>query len=435
MVRRASLTPLRRVAALSLVALPSAALGQAADVLDDLRLPNSGFERGRFVTVRERPHPLYDPVPARIGAVELMPRLTIGAGYDSNIFAVRPATDDIVLRADARATASWERAGTAVEADAGVDRRQYLGQGAQSTTDYLLAGRLRYVVRRDTALFAGARAARETESPVDPSAPFNSRRPIQFDSRSAYAGAARDFGRLRIAARVAAEDRTYRNGTDFAGAPIDQSFRNRLLATAELGAEYQLSPDTSLFVQGLVNRRDYRNRPAAEPIRDSRGYRLEAGAGFMLTPLIRARLSAGYFHQDFDSPFFPTASGLAIRGRLDYAVTPLLTLGLTASRGLEESSNIETGAYVATRIGARADYELLRNLIVSATFSWERDRFEGLDRRYTIRRAGVGLRYRISRRFSLDVDYEGRDQDSFGTAPGRDFVRHQVTFGFTVQGI
>ena len=155
----------------------------------------------------------------------------------------------------------------------------------------------------------------------------------------------------------------------------------------------------------------------------------------MLTPLIRGRLSAGYFSQDFESPLFPTASGLAIRGRLDYAVTPLLTLGLTASRGLEESSNIETGTYVATRIGAQADYELLRNLIVSGALSYERDRFEGIDRRYAIKRATLGLRYRLSPRLRLDADYEARDQDSFGTAPGRDFLRHQVTFGITIQGM
>lgn len=425
----------RRAAALSLVVLPTVAAAQQADVLDDFRLETPDVERGRFVTVRERPQPLYDPVPIHLGSLELMPRTTLRTGYDSNVFATADATDDVVLRAIGGAAARWTRGGTDVQADAEVDRRQYLGQSAQSTTDYLLGARLRHSPRRDVALFAGARTARETESPVDPSAPLNSRRPIQFDSRSGYIGAARAFGRLRIAARLAAEDRSYEDGVDFAGAPIDQSFRSRLLTTLELGAEYRLSGDTALFAEASINRRDYRNRPALEPIRDSGGFRLEAGASFMLTPLIRSRVSAGYFRQDFESPLFPNASGLAIRGRLDYAVTPLLTLGLTASRGLEESSNIETGAYVATRIGAQADYELLRNLNISGAVSYERDRFEGIDRRYTIRRATLGLRYRLSPRLRLEADYETRDQDSFGTAPGRDFVRHQVTFGITIQGM
>lgn len=426
---------MHRAVALSLVALPTAAIAQQGDVLDDLRLEAPSTGRGRFVTVRERPQPLYDPVPIHVGSVELMPRATLRAGYDSNVFATANASDDIVLRAIGGAAARWTRGGTSLEADTEIDRRQYLGQGSQNTTDYLLGARLRHSPRRDIALFAGARAARETENPVDPSAPLNSRRPIQFDSLSGYVGAAREFGRLRVAARLTADDRRYEDGVDFAGAPIDQSFRSRLMTTLELGAEYQLGADTALFAEASINARNYRNRPALEPIRDSSGYRIEGGASFMLTPLIRGRLSAGYFSQDFESPLFPTASGLAIRGRLDYAVTPLLTLGLSASRGLEESSNIETGTYVATRIGAQADYELLRNLIVSGAISYERDRFEGIDRRYTIKRATLGLRYRLSPRLRLDADYEARDQDSFGTAPGRDFLRHQVTFGITIQGM
>ena len=83
----------------------------------------------------------------------------------------------------------------------------------------------------------------------------------------------------------------------------------------------------------------------------------------------------------------------------------------------------------------QADYELLRNLIISGALSYERDRFEGIDRRYAIKRATLGLRYRLSPRLRLDADYEARDQDSFGTALGRDFLRHQVTFGITIQGM
>src|SRR3546814_7475334 len=79
-----------------------------------------------------------------------------------------------------------------------------------------------------------------------------------------------------------------------------------------------MGPERSVFAITSLNRRDYRDRQPLQPERDSRGYRIEAGASFMLTPLIRSRISAGYFAQDFDSPFFSAVSGLAFRGRLDY---------------------------------------------------------------------------------------------------------------------
>lgn len=434
MAPRAALT-LRCAAILCCAGAPSAGLAQDPDLLNDFRLEGLEFPRGRFVTVRERPQPLYDPVQARIGTIEVMPRGRAQAIYDSNIFAIGNATDDIALRGIADLQANWSSGGLAVEAEAEIDRRQYLDFGRQSTTDYALGTAIRYTPRRDTGLFAGTRIGRETEALTDPAAPLNSRAPSQYDVRSGFVGAARSFNRLRIAGRVGAEDRSYSEGVDAVGEPIDQSFRNRTLYTAELAAEYELGPERSVFAIASINRRDYRNRQPLQPERDSRGYRIEAGASFMLTPLIRSRISAGYFAQDFASPLFSTVSGLAIRGRLDYTITQLLTLSLTASRGVEEASTIGTGAYVASRVGLQADYELLRNLILSAGLSYERDRFEDIDRRYRIRRATLGASYRLSPRLRLDAEYEARDQDSFGTSLGRDFVRHQVTLGLTLQGI
>lgn len=434
MAPRAALT-LRCTVTLLCAGTASAAFAQDTDILNDFRLESLEFRRGQFVTVRERPQPLYDPVPVRLGSVEVMPRVSTRAIYDSNIFAVGDATGDLVLRGIADVEANWSSGGFAVGADAEIDRRQYLDFGGQSTTDYALGSTFRYTPRRDTGFFAGGRIGRETEALADPAAPLNRRQPSQYDILYGFVGGARAFNRLRIAGRVSAEDRAYSEGIDAFGEPIDQSFRNRTLTTAELAAEYEMGPERSVFAITSLNRRDYRDRQPLQPERNSRGYRIEAGASFMLTPLIRSRISAGYFAQDFDSPFFSTVSGLAFRGRLDYAVTQLLTLGVTASRGVEEASTIGNGAFIASRAGLQADYELLRNLILTAGFSYERDRFEDIDRRYRIRRATLGASYRLSPRLRLDAEYEARGQDSFGTSPGRDFVRHQVTLGITLQGI
>lgn len=434
MAPRVALT-LRCTVVLFFAGAASAAFAQDTDILNDLRLEGLEFPRGRFVTVRERPQPLYDPVPAHLGRIEVMPRGRAQAIYDSNIFAIGDATDDIALRGIVDVEANWASGGWDIQAEGQIDRRQYLDFGGQSTTDYALGTAVRYTPRRDTGLFAGARIGRETEALTEPAAPLNSREPSQYDIRAGFVGAARTFNRLRVAGRVSAEDRSYSEGIDAFGEPIDQSFRNRTLYTAELAAEYDLGPERSVFAIASVNRRDYRNRQLLQPERDSRGYRIEAGASFILTPLIRSRVSAGYFAQDFASPFFSTVSGLAIRGRLDYTITQLLTLSLIASRGVEEASTIGTGAYVASRVGVQADYELLRNLILSAGLSYERDRFEDIDRRYRIRRATLGASYRLSPRLRLDAEYEARDQDSFGTSLGRDFVRHQVTLGIALQGI
>ena len=434
MHRRPTLNIFRWTAILSCAGMSSAALAQDADILEDFRIDPPRSTPGGFVTVRERPQPLYDPVPMRIGGIELISRATVQALYDSNIFAVSEATGDAALRAIASADATRVTGGTTLRAGVLLDRRQYLGHSGQSTTDYAVGTSVRHAIRRDSLVVAGIRAGRETESLTDPSAPLNSRRPSQYDYLSGSLGAGRAFGRLSIAGRAALDDRRYKDGRDAFGNPIDQSFRSRLLATGELAAEYELAADRSIFVQASANRRDYRDRRSPEPVRDSSGYRVEAGANFMLTPLIRSRIGAGYFRQDFEDPLYPTVSGLAVRGQFDYAVTPLVTLSLTGSRGVEESSTLGAGAFVATRVGLRADYELLRNLILSASSSYEKDVFQGIARRYSIKRGTLEAHYRLSPRYRLDAEYEVRDQDSVGAFPGRDFVRHQVTVGITIQG-
>src|SRR3546814_17231952 len=116
---------------------------------------------------------------------------------------------------------------------------------------------------------------------------------LQYDILYGFVGGARAFNRLRIAGRVSAEDRAYSEGIDAFGEPIDQSFRNRTLTTAELAAEYEMGPERSVFAITSLNRRDYRDRQPPQPERDSRGYRHQAGATVLLPPPTRRPHNAG----------------------------------------------------------------------------------------------------------------------------------------------
>src|SRR3546814_642978 len=134
---------------------------------------------------------------------------------------------------------------------------------------------------------------RSTAALAHPAAPPTRRQPSQSDIRDGFGGGALAFNRLRIAGRVSAEDRAYSEGIDAFGEPIDQSFRNRTLTTAELAAEYEMGPERSVFAITSLNRRDYRDRQPPQPERDSRGYRHQAGATVLLPPPTRRPHNAG----------------------------------------------------------------------------------------------------------------------------------------------
>ena len=423
------------VLAIAIAAAP-VANAQQSDVLQDFQNQSLDFPRGRgLVTVKERDQPLYDPRAYELGSIELLPRVDAETSYDSNIYAVRKATGDLVARLHPRVDATTTIGDAIFKVAGEADRKQYLGHPSQSTTDLALGSAIRYESSRDTSFYVGARLAKKTESRTDPDAPLNSQRPIRYDSVSTYVGGLHSFNRLRLAARFGAENRDYHNARDASGAVIDEHFRSRLLLTGDLAAEYGLTPDASLFIDGSVNKRDYGRASAIDPPRDSQGYRVTAGANFALTNLVRGQVGLGYFEQDFRSNAYPDPKGFAFKGKIEYLVTPLVTLTATANRGVEESSTPSVGAYVATQAGIGADYEFLRNLILSASVGYERDKFQGVDRRYTIGHAKLGAIYKLSPRVWLNADYDFRNQTSAGSFPGRAFARHQLMIGLTIQGM
>src|SRR3546814_17957039 len=58
----------------------------ATDGLGSVSTENP-FGRDRNISVLERRRPDYSPEPIHVGALELLPRIAIGAGYDDNLYA------------------------------------------------------------------------------------------------------------------------------------------------------------------------------------------------------------------------------------------------------------------------------------------------------------------------------------------------------------
>lgn len=417
------------------IVLPSHAFAQQSDVLEDFREESLQFKRSDNLAVRDRPQPEYDPVPFRIDGVEIMPSINIDTIYDNNIFAVRDASDDLIVRVKPRVTASTKFGSFDIATAAEVDRRQYLSTNSQSTTDYNLGLRGRLDIGRDGQIYAGTRNGQATEDRTDPASPLNLQEPVQYRYASAFFGAGQSFNRLRIAGRVGVEARNYEDGRDGFDVLVDQDFRNRTLFTSELAAEFAISPDTSVFINGKVNRRDYTKQPALLPSRDSRGYEVTAGTSFQLSQLIRSEIGVGYFKQNFADTGFEDVDGFAARAKLEYFITPLVTLTARANRGVEESSTLGSGAYVVTAFSLAADYEFLRNLVVSASAGYETNRFQDIDRRYSVASAQLGAKWQLAPRYALHAQYGFRDQDASGEFPGREFSRHRFLVGITIAGM
>lgn len=423
---------------LAATALPGAANAQLSDATDGVGSapPSKAFGRDRNISVTQREHPEFDPVPARLGILELTPSLAIGTGYDDNLFAVNaPRVDDAYLHVVPRLKIVRPSPNLKLTLNGQFDLTRYASRDTENQTNYRIDGSAQYVISNATTFDLSALHGRFAQERTDPDSPALTQRPIRFTISEATGTLTHVFNRLRLRGQLNVENRDYRDGRDALGGIVDQAFRDRTTIVGTGIGEYALSPSIALFGAGSYNVRDYRTRSGPVPARDSEGYEIALGSSFELGAKIRGSLRAGYLRQDYRDPFFEDVGGVLVRGDIEYFLTPLVTLAATIDRSINETGILDAAGYLSTTTSVRADYELLRNLIVSASVEKEKRDFNNIDRkddRWNYRATSI---YRLSPRIALRADLLHRSQSSDGAVLGRQFNKTRMSVGVTFSGL
>ena len=384
------------------------ALAQQSDATDGLGSVSSenSFGRDRNISVLERRRPDYTAEPIHVGTLELLPRIAIGAGYDDNLYA-QPDDEigDAYLRIRPRISLVRPSPNLKLSLNGELDLLRYADRSSENATQYSVNVGALYTISKSNTLNGGT----ATYTHV--------------------------FNRLRVRGVIDVENRNYGDSVTPDGTPIDQDFRDHTTYTGSAVGEYALSPSIALFVAGSYNKRDYRERIGPVAARDSTGFDLAAGASFELGRKARGALRLGYLHQDYRPAEFEDVSGFLVRGELAYFLTPLVTITGTVDRGIKETGVNGATGYLATNMTLRADYELLRNLIISAGGELEKRDFNNIDRqddRWTWR---ANASYLVSKRMALRFDVQRRTQSSWGFNAGREFTDNRVSVGVTFSGL
>lgn len=414
------------------------ALAQQSDATDGLGSVSSenSFGRDRNVSVLERRRPDYTPEPIHVGTLELLPRMAIGVGYDDNLYA-QPDDEigDAYVRIRPRLSLVRPSPDLKLSLDGELDLLRYADRSSENATQYSVNAGALYTISRSDTLNLTLRNGRYSQERVSPDSPTQASRPIRFTLSGGTATYTHVFNRLRVRGVVDVENRNYGDSLTPGGEEIDQDFRDHTIYTGTAIGEYALSPSIALFVAGSVNKRDYRERTGPVAARDSNGFDFAAGASFELGRKARGSLRFGYLHQDYRPAEFEDVSGFLVRGELAYFLTPLVTITGTVDRGIRETGVNGATGYLATNMTLRADYELLRNLIISAGGELEKRDFNNIDRkddRWTWRGSAS---YLVSKRLALRFDVQRRTQSSQGLTAGREFADNRVSVGVTFSGL
>jgi hypothetical protein len=395
-----------------ILAAPAAAQESALPRLDPIGPSIADQENGISLDVRQRVREEFTPLGIRLGTFQIFPAVALGAGYDSNLFAnPNDRKSAALVQLEPSVSARSDVSNGEIRLDASGRLTRFPGNSDADETSYRLSVAGRYTVAQTTDVEAGAQREQLVERRDSSGRPDGVVTPITFLQTQAYARLRREGGKFRGLANIDYTNFDFRSTRALSpgGAiidVIDQNARDQHSLRASLRGEYTLTTGFSLFAQGTLTRINYRLDQSAPGIPNLDGTNLTALAGVMLgqNQLIQGSVGVGYTRRSFKTSRFSTISGVAANADLRYFLTPLVTLSFGASRSVEEAVLQGSTGFVANTLEARADYELLRSLILNAHGSYRYNDFRSSPRIDKIVEAGGGARYSANRRLGFDLD-------------------------------
>jgi hypothetical protein len=414
-------------------AWPGAADAQVFGQLLDSEIPLT-TQTGRNQGVLERQKPELAPVGLPLGSFRLYPEVSAGVGITTNVVGAsdNPRSDTYAVVVPQVVIASdWGRhelrgivnyAGTRYRWTSPRDEDAFLAE---------VSGRLDVV--GDSQINGDASYRRTYESQQEANFPVNGGGTVAVDQARGMLRAALVTNRLRWTVSGDLNSFRYSDTITTTGTRLDLSFRDRQVYRGTVRAEYQFSPDNSVFAQGTYRKTDY---VTTNPLdnRTSDEWRGGIGAIADVTDLLRVAGGVGYFRRSYASPVFVPFGGLAIDLRGDYYLSPITTISGVLSRQPEEAAIRGSPGYVASRAGLRVNHELLRSLVPYVGLSYFTGNFKNLDRKDTGVIAVGGFDYTLNRRWvlSLDATYSSRQSSGTQRAPGINEFRALTSMKFRI---
>jgi len=384
------------------------------------------FARDQNVGVADRPHPELEPLGVKAGGFTLFPHAEAGLFYTDNIRAQATGGEsDAALELEGRvdARSNWSRHDLNLHVNAG--RRQFLDHGTENTLTYGLGADGRLDINRDWQARGLVGLDHLFEARTEPGSDLTAVDRVAYDKSRLEAGARFTGGRTRLVLTSSAERRDYDDAARTTGGVLDQDYRDNTRIDGAVRAELAISPAVSIYARLAANSRDYRTPVLAVDNRDSTGQRYLVGANFE-RGLLRGEIEIGGMSQDYDNPAAADIDGGAFSGELTWFTTPLLTLTARGERSAQDSSTVQFGGFRNTEFTVNADYELLRNLIITGYVTHADQDYTTVDRQDQYVQVGLQATWRLNRRVGLRGDYSLIDRDSKGVAAGRSFTTNQV---------
>lgn len=383
---------------------------------------------GRGTTVLERPRPETDPLGIRAGGFLIFPSVSVTEQIRDNIFFDEEENStnpkDIqgdfitVLSTELLVQSDWNNHQLNFFGDA--DLGAFFINDEENYSDWHVGTNGRFDISRDTNVSARFDLANRHETRGSPD-DVNGIHPIFYNLFGPNVGAFHRFNRVSITLNGNVTKYDYEDVTTgvngaigvLATGQINNDDRDRVEAEASAEIAYEIVPKYDAFIRGIVNNRNYDDALDDNGFdRDSNGWEVVAGTAIDFTGVLFGNVFAGFRRQSYDDPRFPATQGPGFGADVTWNPTGLTTVTASVERSVEESTLVNASGFFATSFAAGVDHELLRNLILSANGSFQKNKYDGNGRNDDIVRASGQVKYLMNRYFYVSVGYDFQNRES-----------------------
>jgi hypothetical protein len=332
-----------------------------------------------------------------------------------------------VFEPQLRAHTLWEQHGIDLTLDA--QQTVYNANPGLNQTNVSLKGNAWYDVSSDFAVLTNFEIAHLNVGVGTLNSPAGAVQPTPYDLISGDVSLRKEFNRLTTSIGFRTDSYAFGSTRAQDGAVINQDSLDGQIYTLHGRVDYAISPFFGWFAGAEGNQRDIRGTPG-QPL-DSQGYRALSGVTLALSNLITGEFGAGLVQQRFVDPTIGTIEGPSYRAMLTWSPTRLLDVHFKAEQLVTEVSQTSSTGVLANAFQIGADYELRRNVILSATGASETDRFFGLVRKDHVLATDERIKYMLNRFGSIAIyhQYTNRNSD----IPVYSYDKHQVGINVTAQ--
>jgi hypothetical protein len=358
----------------------------------------------------------YEPMPVKVGNVNVDPALTEAAGYDTNVLNSNKAVGSATIESTGTLHAGTDWARNAIDLAITADDTRYLQAADISHTNWSASAGGRLDVGEDFGTLAYSHAD-IVALPTDIGT-FGYSKPLRTVIEDGRLGYQMLLGAFTLSPSLEVADYSNSGGGE---AQFGVRRDDRITYSGTVSLAYAWSDTASAVLIGSDTQARF---GYTQPHTQNLNYgdaSVLAGIDIHPVGVLRYRALIGYEQLDYATTGLHGVAAPAAELDTVWQPTVLTTVTGRVTQSLQNSPGAATGTYTYTAVHARIDHAYLRNLILNAGLDYQSADFTNTTEHQSVFSASAGARWQLNRGLAVAIN------ESFQSLQASGYIARSTT--------